>query len=195
MFFGRDVWHNCMQAVLNQVYACWQSVMGMPVKWKVALIIYGVIIIQLIFDARRKSVETFIWHPKKKDYKDLKIHRMQTDGLVEDVLLIKSKHNLYHIKVYEGLKIKGRGITEENKKTAELIGVLTPEEGLVLGLALPEGIPKVKITFENEAYMKSSLIIHYDGRMGNETEVCTYRLTWKSVLYFSTLGLVKYREK
>lgn len=195
MILKENLWHNVMQIVLKLVNVCWQYIVGMPLKGKIALAIYIVIVVTLIFDAKRKSVETFIWHPRKKDYKDLKIYCLQTIGVNEYVLLIKSKHNLYHIKIYEGLVIKGRRIIAENKKTTELIKILTPGEGLMLDLAIPEGMPQVKITFENEAYMKSELIIHYDGRVGNEVEVCTYRLTLKSILYFATLGLVRYREK
>lgn len=66
MILKENLWHNVMQIVLKLVNVCWQYIVGMPLKGKIALAIYIVIVVTLIFDAKKEVCRNIYLASTKK---------------------------------------------------------------------------------------------------------------------------------
>ena len=168
------------------------------IPWPVYLgiIMYTAFVIKTIIDVKRKMIDTFIWNPEEDDYKGLKIFEEGNIDSGNNILLIKSKSNLFNIRIYDGIEpwIGIHNIDVDKYNCNQLKDVLTPKEGLMLGFYFAGyAQPCHLLTLENEAFMSAKLLISLNGRYGNKTETVKYKMTVKSLCYFLLLGAIKYK--
>lgn len=120
----------------------------------------------------------------KKNYFDL------CDGEYGEIITIKSEMPIIEFYVIpikydeNGLDITSQKINSDNALVSHTVP-LKANEPIYLRMDIPEGFPALKIYFRRFDYMKASLNIGYDGRLGGMCPV-DYKLshTFKSFCYY-----------
>lgn len=165
---------------------------------------YVLIVALHIFKAIRSQTDTLIWNPDSSEYDGLCVYEedcvnyaLYGDEINWPKLLIKSDKNIYNIVMYSNIKWrKGKFEDWELDKNSKcrIKEILTPKECVILTVRLPELIATELLEFENEEHMRFRTPMHANGRYGEISIPVQYKMTWRSWLYFLTVGLVDYKS-
>lgn len=136
---------------------------------------------------RRNTGEVFIWNPNEEIISEYHLIHTENNLLpnecndsLDNKLMISSENTLLNLKAYrisyEHEKFKKAKIIFSYKR-------LSYRECIIFNTQLSEGIPNVILEWETPTYMKASMTISYNGKVGNEYESIVYKRTIKSFIY------------
>lgn len=135
------------------------------------------------FRTRRRIYDLLVWDPSKEILSKFYIvHEEGSDiyDYVDGKLLICSEKMIYDV-------VASAIVYSNDKffKTEEIFryNYLTPDEAILFSTTIPETIPNVKIEWISESYMKGSVLVAYNGKVGNIVETVIYTPTFKSILF------------
>lgn len=134
-----------------------------------------------LIHAKRSLGELFIWSPEEKFIENYYIVNNEYTGEeTTDKLLIATENVLLNIKAYHM-------IYDENynfSKKGELIfsyDRLSKKECILLYTPWLESIPNYVIEWETPTFMKASLVVVYNNRIGEQVK---YEHTVRSFIYY-----------
>lgn len=139
--------------------------------------------------SKRYNGEVFIWNPNNKILDNYFIIHDEEHNILNsspDKLIIASESDLLNVKAFN-ICYKKRKFWDKYrfKKEGKIFSYnrLTPKECILLSTNIPEGIPNIRLEWETITYMKATLILNYNGRIGNIYERISYKRTIKSLIY------------